>query len=403
MPANLDYRLVPNRSSPTVGLARSGAGGGAGTDLGPPVGITGCKTCGRRTQQPDGHWTNKLTPEGEAWCGNPACLCSVCKNALGQSYLVKNSGRKVCNRKRCRLVAAREDKRPAFTLVELLVVIAIIGILVALLLPAVQAARESARRVQCKNHLKQIALAWHMHDDLHHHLPTGGWGWGWIGDPDLGYGREQPGGWTYAVLEFMEAGNLRAIGKGQPGPLKAAELARLVGQPIGHFHCPSLRAPALYPITFQPANAAFVAHGAKCDYSANAGDGPDEAGHGGPAESPVEFTGIVGVKSTTRLARIRDGLSNTLIIGEKFLHPSLVDSGLSLSDNENLYVGLDNDVCRSTRLPPKHGNDPDWPPAFGSAHPAALNAAYCDGSVHSVAYVIDAAAWRSLGNKADGR
>src|SRR3954454_16603437 len=94
--------------------------------------------------------------------------------------------------------------RGGFTLVELLVVIAIIGILVALLLPAIQAAREAARRSQCTNNLKQLSLGALNHEATFKAFPSSGLGYGWVGDPNYGSGRTQPGGWIYNVLPFIE-------------------------------------------------------------------------------------------------------------------------------------------------------------------------------------------------------
>src|SRR5580658_8669913 len=95
-----------------------------------------------------------------------------------------------------------------FTLVELLVVITIIGILVSLLLHAVQSAREQAGMVECKNHLKQLALACQTHVSTYGYFPGGGWGWGWIGDPAHGSGVTQPGGWIYNVLPYLDQRNI---------------------------------------------------------------------------------------------------------------------------------------------------------------------------------------------------
>jgi hypothetical protein len=92
--------------------------------------------------------------------------------------------------------------------------VAIIAILIALLLPAVQFARESARRISWQNQVRQIALAMHAHEGVHRHLPTGGWGWRWHGEPDRGFDERQPGGWVYNLLPFVEQAELRHVGSG---------------------------------------------------------------------------------------------------------------------------------------------------------------------------------------------
>ena len=140
-------------------------------------------------------------------------------------------------------MSAPQRIRFAFTLVELLVVIAIIGILVSLLLPAVQSAREAARRSQCLNNLKQLGLGMLNHESAHQFFPSGGWGWYWVGDPDRGTGAEQPGGWVYALLPYIEEGPLYDDGAdGQPDlltPQQLAGSARRIQTPLPGHQCPS--------------------------------------------------------------------------------------------------------------------------------------------------------------------
>ena len=135
-----------------------------------------------------------------------------------------------------------------FTLVELLVVITIIGILIGLLLPAVQAAREAARKTQCQNNVKQLALAMLSFESANKRFPSGGWGWLWVGDPDRGMNQQnQPGGWGYQTLPYLDQTNLFQLGAGQPQAAKYAAAAQVIQTPLAFHNCPSRRGLSLFP------------------------------------------------------------------------------------------------------------------------------------------------------------
>jgi prepilin-type N-terminal cleavage/methylation domain-containing protein/prepilin-type processing-associated H-X9-DG protein len=304
--------------------------------------------------------------------------------------------------------------RRGFTLIELLVVIAVIAVLLALLMPAVQSAREAARRTQCRNNIKQLALAWHNHESTAGFFPSGGWGYRWIGIPELSYGKNQPGGWTYSCLPFLDATTLYNTA-GSVG--KMIEQSRI---PLPVLHCPSRRAAIAYPcvpsVVFREGGYSPVV--SRSDYAAcssslfrNQGNsgipaGPSTRAEGLSGSFPWDMTDLTGVsflRSEVRIRDVSDGLSNTLMLGEKRLNPENYTTGLDGGDNENAFSGWDNDLNRVTGVPPARDERGTLDErAFGSAHAGAFNMALCDGSVRTFSYSVDQTVWVQLGHRSDG-
>ncbi len=341
----------------------------------------------------------------------------------------------------------KKSCRAGFTLVELLVVIAIIGVLVALLLPAVQAAREAARRAQCSNQLRQVALGWQLHHDSHQFYPSAGWGYAWIGDPDRGVGKNQPGSWAYSILPYIEARNIHQLGAGASGTAECDALTQLAQTPISTFYCPSRRPAAAYAnadvglgpsINYNFGNPELLA---RTDYAANLGprvvggfgeppgtgyqwfSGPNptdaEQGIGFQMEKFDAFSKLLGVtyqRSQIEIKHISDGTSNTYLVGEKYMNPDYYNGGRSsnflekdIGDDQGAWIGDDLDNNRLTG-PSTYGEArpaPDqpglpWFRAFGSAHPSTFHMAMCDVSVKGVSYDIDPNVHHALGTRSGG-
>jgi prepilin-type N-terminal cleavage/methylation domain-containing protein len=342
-----------------------------------------------------------------------------------------------------------QRRRLGFTLVELLVVIAIIGILVALLLPAVQAAREAARRAQCQNHLKQIGIGFLNHESTKKFLPGAGWSPWYVGDPLWGTGRKQPGGWMYQILPQIEEQALFDLpGDGNKTvmtPQQKTSAVAMQQTPVTVFNCPSRRPAKAYAVVLTtgwiPFNSAPLDMLARGDYAACAGDSekgqwqiqgqetPDDLTDDKYMTSPpppldwlwpsytkpepvatwppldgqsgVNFFGV-----DIKLKYISDGTSKTYMVGEKYLHQDAYDCDGTKNggDNHSYFQGYDWDVNRWADKPPLRDTPGlDVYTMFGSAHPAAWHAVMCDGSVRSFSYDIDLFTHRHFSNRSDGQ
>lgn len=340
-----------------------------------------------------------------------------------------------------------------FTLIELLVMIVIVGTLAAMLLPAVQAAREAARRTDCKNNVKQLALAALNHHDAQGHFPTGGWGWFWVGDADRGYGKNQPGGWIYNVLTYCEEGALHDLpSDGLPEERTKVQrlgAAAVIQSPLLIVNCPSRRAAAIFPLTANESgnkgffNSITPNSAGRSDYAVNAGSvycewpnrelgqgpesyedaavwsanrtwGGDQTRYTLLPSGESTMTGISYERSTIAIRQVTDGISKTYLIAERYIPQSDYMTGMNDGDNETWCTGFNNDNYRKTGrldgseivellpIPDTTPDDADSLGRFGSPHPVGWNASYCDGSVRTVSYEIDWRIHRDLGSRMDG-
>ncbi len=314
------------------------------------------------------------------------------------------------------------------TLVEVLVVITIVSILMGVLIPAIGAAREAARRAQCKDNLKNLGLGAMHHEGAHGSFPSGGWGWDWVGDPDRGFVNTQPGGWVYNVLPFVEQKDLWSIGKGidfaaHPVEKKLA-LMKQITTPFALLYCASRRAPENHPYTagegrINNCDLPKDRLVSKSDYAANCGDQDAVEAKGGPMTLAAaddgsykwpntgQSTGVIYVRSRINAAAVPDGVSKTLLIGEKYLERRHYADGQDWGDNEPATAGGDNDTLRTGS--PKYSPQPDGTKLrdqgfrFGSAHSQGFHAVFCDCAVHSIGYEIDPKVFANLCNRADGQ
>lgn len=306
-----------------------------------------------------------------------------------------------------------------FTLVELLVVIAIIGVLVALLLPAIQAARESARRNQCTNNLKQIGLALQSRHDAKKVLPAGRTGLPTASNS----GVTQFGvSWAFELLPYVEQTSLyQALVKALP--CSDPQNALAMRSPVPTFFCPSRREPAAdrnFDNNDQPAaeeNRGIAAGG---DYKGSAGLDINYGIDNPQGEAPGVMGGALYTFSRNSLRQVTDGTSQSIAVGEKYVptedevlqaHPNADPAMMHYYQGDTAYHAGDHRfaVMASTECGMAKGEAPVgvncgvnklWE-QFGSEHPSISNFVFLDGHVQAIQQSVDVITLQRISTIAD--
>ncbi len=297
------------------------------------------------------------------------------------------------------------QNRPGFTLIELLVVIAIIAVLIGLLLPAVQQARESARKNQCANNLKQIGVAIHNFENSYQTLPSSRMG-------------PQHATWFVQLLPYLEQQNIYNMWSVKDTYYLQSTAARTASVSI--FYCPSRRAPmqsSQFEISSTGLPDTNQYPGAVGDYAANGGqfvnsivDNPACQGAMCSANSTVASGQIVTTLSQTRLRDVTDGTSQTFLVGEKHVPVTKYgQSGPSWGDGAIFNGDFPRNYNRLAGLPSFNlGQGPNdlvgpWHCKFGSDHIGMCQFAFTDGHVAAINTSVDINVLGKLAVRNDGQ